>query len=54
MVIKDERSCAIEMNFYVEVELALYVLTMDIAVHPSHLTISTKFENPLIFNSKSV
>jgi hypothetical protein len=42
------------MNFYLEAELALYVLTIDIAVHPSHLIISTKLENPLIIYSKSL
>ncbi len=50
----DYNSFDIDTNFYLAIEFAFYVFTIDIAVQPNHLIISTKLAYPLITCSKSV
>ena len=46
--IMDYSSFAINTNFYLTIKFEFYVFTIDIAVQPNHLTISTKLAYPFI------
>jgi hypothetical protein len=46
----DYNSFDINTNFYLAIEFEFYVFTIDIAVQPNHLTISTKLAYPFIIS----